>query len=118
MTFTYTPESVNDITRVRFHTGDTVSGENFLTDEEITMALSETGGWQGAVVACLKFIVTKLSSPDFRADWLQVSNTEARKGYEGLLREKRAEFGIAAVSASGQSVYRADSLQTDVPDGW
>lgn len=118
MPFSYRPELVNDIARVRFHIGDTVEGEHFLSDEEIGMALSDAGSWQPAVVVCLKAIIARLSKPDFRADWLQVSHAEARKGYETLLREKRAEFSIPAVSASGQSVYRADSLQTDVPEGW
>lgn len=118
MTFTYTPETPTDTTRVRFALGDVTDGENFLSDEEIGMALSESGSWQAAVISCIKTIIARLSRPDFRADWLQVSNAEARKGYETLLREKRAEYGIPAISARGQSVYRADSLQDDVPEGW
>lgn len=118
MPFNYRPELGDDIARVRFHIGDTVDGEHFLSDEEIGMALSDSGSWQSAVLVCIKAIIARLSRPDFRADWLQVSNAEARKGYETLLREKRAEYGIPAISARGQSVYRADSLQDDVPEGW
>lgn len=118
MTFTYTPAAPDDTTWVRFHIHDTVESESYLSDEEIGMALSNYGSVAAASIACIKSIIATLSKPDFRADWLQVSNAEARKGYETLLREKRAEFGIPAVSASGQSVYRADSLQTDVPEGW
>ena len=35
MTFTYTPSSVTDVTRVRFHIGDTVEATAIFSDEEI-----------------------------------------------------------------------------------
>lgn len=113
MTFTYTPATVNDVTRVRFHTSDTVEGENYLSDEEISMMLSESGSWQKAVIACLKYIIGRLSQPDFKADWLQVSNAEAIKGKTALLGMKRQEFGIPAITGGVQHVTRYDSAIDD-----
>jgi hypothetical protein len=118
MSFSYTPAAVNDLTRVRFHTGDTVETESWLSDEEINMLLAEEGTWQKATIAALKFIISKLSKPDFQADWLRVSNASAREGFVRLLNEKRAEFGIPAISSAAKPVYRSDSLQTEPPDSW
>jgi len=81
VTFTYTPSSTpSDLTRVRFHTGQTVEAESFLTDEDISMILAEEGTWQKAVIASIKFIMARLSQPNFKADWLQVDNKAARVG--------------------------------------
>jgi hypothetical protein len=116
MSFTYDPSSPDDLTRVRFHTGQTDEDESFLSDEDITFALAEKSSVGGAVVMCLQLIMSKLSRPDFKADWLQVSNGEARKGYQQMLVEKRREFGIAGISGSVVHVWRPDSLQTEAPD--
>jgi hypothetical protein len=116
MTFTFATDLSTDLALVRFHIGDTDSGGYFLADETITALLTKHGSVGGAVVASLKYIITQLSRPDFRADWLQVSNAEARKGYQALLAEKRGEFGLSAITASATHVYRADSDQTEAPD--
>lgn len=114
MTFTYTPGTPNDITRVRFSIGDTVEDTAILSDEEITFAVTEQGSWQGAVIACIRFIITKLSEPDFQADWLRVSASEARKSWERMLAEKKDEFGLGrSVSSSAVATYRVDSNQTE-----
>lgn len=119
MTFTYIPSSTpNDVTRVRFHTGQTVEAESFVSDEEIEMMLAESATWQEAVITVIKFIMARLSQPNFRADWLQIDHESARKGYAALLAQKASELGVPAITARGQSVYRADSDMTDVPGGW
>lgn len=119
MTFTYTPESPDDITRVRFHIGDTDSEAAIFTDEELSFIISEAGSWQAAVVSCIKSVIARVSKePDFKADWLQVDSSRALAGWTSLLAEKRQEFGIPAVSSSGKAVYRSDSLQEGPPDGW
>lgn len=116
MTFTYSPSATpSDLTRVRFHTGQTVEAESFLSDEEIAMMIAEESTWQKAVIAGLKFIIMKLSQPDFKADWLQVSHGTAIKGFQSLLAEKRREFGVPALSATAVHTYRADSLATEAP---
>lgn len=116
MTFTWLGTLATDLDKVRFHLGDTSSDGYWLPDETITALVASEGSVGGAVIAGLKYILTQLSRPDFRADWLQVSNAEARKGYEMLLSEKRREFGAAAISATVTHVYRADSLATAEPD--
>ena len=66
------------------------------------------------MIACLKYIITQLSSPDYKLDWMSVSNAEARKGFQSLLKNKAQEFGIslgASASASISLPYRADSYQ-------
>lgn len=116
MTFTFDTSLATDLALVRFHIGDTDTTAAWLTDETITALLTAKGSVGGAVVAGLQFIITQLSRPDFKADWLSVTNAEARKGYTALLAEKRREFGVAAITASATHVYRADSLATEEPD--
>lgn len=117
MTFSYDlSNGFNDVERVRFHTADTVSASAWLQDEEITALIAEKGGWQAAVIAGLRYIIMKLSQPDFKADWLQVSNAEARNGYAAMLDEKKAEFGLGGLVATVTHTYRADSAQTEEPD--
>lgn len=117
MTFTYTPSATpSDATRVRWHTGQTVEAESLLSDEEITMLLAEESTWQRATIAAIKFIIARLSQPNFKADWLQVDNASARKGYMDLLAEKRRELGVPAITAATVNTYRGDSLATESPN--
>jgi hypothetical protein len=117
MTFTYSPFTA-DKDRVRFHTGDTDSTRAWFTDEEITAIITEAGSWQSAVIACIQNIIARLSGePDFRADWLQVSQANALKSFRALLKDKARELGVALspVRASVGYVYRADSNQSQEP---
>lgn len=115
MTFTYDPANPDDVTRVRFALGDTVESTAIFTDEEITFVLSEAGSVGAAVVMCIRTIIAKLSEPDFQADWLRVSASEARKSWERMLSEKKREYGISTVIASATFTYRADSDAEDAP---
>lgn len=120
MTFTYTLSPVSDLTRVRFHTADTVEPAMF-TDEEINFVLAEKAGesvpWQATVIALLVNIIQKMSlTPDFGADWLSVNAADARKNLQQLLNQKRREFGIPAITATVVHRYRADSRADSVPD--
>jgi hypothetical protein len=116
MTFTYT-QPFNDVARVRFHLGDTDSTNARFTDEEITAIITEQGSWQKAVIACLENLIARLSStPDFRADWLQVSIGSALSGYDSLLKTKWREFGITRITADAVHPYRPDSGQNGPPD--
>jgi hypothetical protein len=119
MTFTYTPNSPNDITRVRFHIADTVESSAMYSDEEITFGIAEGGSYQQAVIILLQNLIARLSAePDFTADWLRVDNRRSVEGYRVLLQEKRRQFGISAVRARGKAVYRSDSGQTEAPEEW
>ena len=116
MTFTWDTTLSTNLALVRFHIGDTNSSGYWLTDETITALLTSESSVGGATIAALKYIIAQLSRPDFTADWLHVSNGEARKGYQAMLAEMRREFGVPAVSCSAVHVYRADSLATEEPD--
>ena len=114
MTFTFDASLADDVSLVRFHIGDTGNPGYYLEDETIQYWV--TAGTVGsAVIACIKYIITQLSQPDFKLDWMSVSNKEARAGFEKLLKDKSLEFGInlSGVTASStiSLTYRADSLQ-------
>jgi len=114
MTATFDTSLGNDVSLVRFHIGDTSTDGNYLEDETIQYWV-DAGTVGSAVIACLKYIITQLSSPDFKQDWLSVSNKEARQGFENLLKVKAQELGISlsgvTASATISLPYRADSDQ-------
>lgn len=114
MTFTYDPALNTNVSLVRFHIGDTNEDGAFLADETINYLVT-TYSVGEAVVRSIQYIITQLSQPDFKLDWLSVSNKEARAGYEKLLKEKAQEFGIRLSKLTPTSTisqpYRADSYQ-------
>jgi len=114
-TFTFDNTLATDLAKVRFHIGDVSSAGNYLWDETINALVTSEGSVGGAVVASIKFIITQLSSPDFKQDWMSVSNKEARAGFENLLKVKAQEFGVSVSNVTATSTislpYRADSDQ-------
>jgi len=113
-TFTFDNTLATDLALVRFHIGDTSSSGNYLWDQTITALLTSEGSVGGAVIASIRYIITQLSSPDFKLDWLSVSNKEARAGFELLLKQKSQELGVtsgATASSTINNAYRADSDQ-------
>ena len=123
MTFTYDPALSTNTSLVRFHIGDTSSDGAFLADETINYFVTNYSVGE-SVVRCIQYIITQLSQPDFKLDWMSVSNKEARAGYEKMLKEKAQEFGIRLSKLTPTSTisqtYRADSYQdsdTAVYDG-
>lgn len=117
MTFTYHPFDT-DRDRLRFHLGDTDPNAAKYQDEELDAIILEAGGWQAGVIMCIRNLLARMQGPDFRADWLQVSNLDAaRKAFERLLKDKEAEFGLGGGMQTGAvHVYRADSAQRSAPD--
>ena len=113
MTFSFGSDLTDDIDFVRFEIGDTTEGQNFLSDELITSLVATTGSTETAVIKGLKYIITQLSKPDFKADWLSVSNAEARKGYQAMLTEKKQEYGLGGITAGVTYTYRVDSDMED-----
>ena len=116
MAFTYTEDLTVDRDFVRFHTGDTDSASSFLSDAIITSLLATQTSKQAAVIAGVRYIITKLSTPNFHADWLSVDNSEAIKGYQFMLDQKKQEFGLGGLTAGVVHTYREDSAQTEEPD--
>lgn len=117
-TFTFDNTLSTDLAKVRFHIGDTSSAGNYLWDETITALVTSEGSVEDAAIACIRYIITQLSIPDFKLDWLSVSNKEARAGFEKLLKDKASEFEInltrgISISSSMSNVTRADSYQDE-----
>ncbi len=113
-TFTYDNTLATDLALVRFHIGDTNTNGNYLFDETINALVTSEGSVGGASIAAIKYIITQLSSPDFKQDWMSVSNEKARMGFEKLLKLKAQEFGISlgvTATATISLPYRADSDQ-------
>jgi hypothetical protein len=108
MTATFDPALGNSISKVRFHVGDTDVNNAMLQDETITALLVSQGTIEKAVIAILLHLISEMSRPNFRADWLQVDHDSALKGLRDLLAEKRAEFGIPALTAFLKTVERVD----------
>lgn len=119
MTFTYNLTSPDDITRVRFHLGDTTEATAIFSDEEITFVISEAGTWQKAVIACIRSVMARLAAePDMQADWLKIDWRRSADNWKLLLSEKAQEFGIskARASSGGHHAYRVDGLVKTEPD--
>ncbi len=115
MGFSYDINLTNDSDMVRFHIGDTDDNGNYLEDETIIALIASEGSVGGAVIACIKYIMSQLSSPNFKLDWLTVSNEQAREGFEKILDDKAQQFGISksgmVASSSIGLPSRADSFQ-------
>ncbi len=82
--------------------------------KRFTALVASEGSVGGAVIASIRYIISQLSSPDFKLDWLSVSNKEARAGFELLLKQKAQELGVslgATASSTINNAYRADSDQ-------
>lgn len=106
-----------DMTRVRFHTGDTDVSAPMFEDAEINAVITEAGTWKLAVIALLESLIARLAStPNFTADWLRVDNASAIKAFEALIVRKRREFGIKAITSGITYQYRPDSGQSEAPD--
>jgi hypothetical protein len=113
MTYSFDASLGDDVSLVRFHIGDNSVDGYYLEDETIQYFV-DAGSVGSAVIACIKYIISQLSKPDFRLDWMSVSNMEAaRRGFEKLLNEKVTEFGLPLYTASAtiSQPYRADSKQ-------
>lgn len=119
MTFTYDLSTPNDITRVRFHTGDTIEEVAISSDEQINFVISEYGTWQKAVIACIRHAIARLATePDMQADWLKIDWRRSADNWQTLLNEKAQEFGVgkARASSGGHHAYRPDGLKKTEPD--
>lgn len=116
MAFTYTENLSIPRDFVRFYTGDVIESQSFLSDEIIASLITAEGSQEAAVIAGLQYILTRLSQPDFRADWLEVDYATARTGYEQALVEMMRKFGVSSLVVDGVNTYRADSAATTPPD--
>ena len=116
MTFTFDPSLPTDIDLVRFHIGDTNATDGHYLENETINYFVTNEGVNNAVILCIKYIITQLSTPNFVQDWLEVDVEKARKGYENLLKIKADELDIALSTLTATSTVknptRADSYQS------
>lgn len=120
MTFTYSVPFASDLDRMRFHLGDIDSTAPRQSDEELTAVLTLEGveTWQQGVLVAITGMISRLTTPNFKADWLQVDVKSARDGYWQLLEMKRTEFGLSAsIVATVKHVSRADLPPRTSDDG-
>jgi hypothetical protein len=113
MTYSFDPTLSDDVSLVRFHIGDN-SEDGYFVDDETIQYWVDAGTVSSAVIACIRYILSQLSRPNFSLDWMSVSGMqEARKGYEALLLQKSAELGQVIITATAtiSHPYRLDSLQ-------
>jgi hypothetical protein len=110
--FTFDNTLSTDLAKVRFEIGDVNYEGHYLEDETINYFLTTSIGQ--AVVSCLDHIITQLSIPDFKLDWMSVSNAEARKAFENMLKMKSQKYGISSGVSMKSAVsfpHRADSYE-------
>jgi hypothetical protein len=114
MTFTFDNTLSTDLALVRFHIGDTSTDGHYLEDETISYFVTNYD-LGTAVIRCIQYIITQLSQPNFRLDWLSVDNGTAIAGFKDLLKQKAAELGVSPSGVTASSTislpYRADSYQ-------
>jgi hypothetical protein len=123
MTYSFDPSMATDVDIVRFKIGDNHDEGHYLENETIQYYIT-AGSVGSAVVACIKYIITQLSTPDFRQDWNSVTFASARAGYETLLKQMQQEYGISSITATCtiKHAHRADSYENvdgvyTAPDG-
>ena len=94
------PETVSDITRVRYHIQDTDATNVRFQDEEIQFVLAENDGdVASAVLSLLNAELAKLATqPDFTADWLKVERRYQIEALKALLARKAGELEPSVVS--------------------
>jgi hypothetical protein len=115
MSFSFDPSLGDSVSWVRFMIGDTDSNGYYLQDESIQYWIT-AGSKEQAVIDCIENIIAQLSTPTTKLDWLSVDYSQARAGYEELLKRMKQKLGKTNGVTFGQvthTPYRADSKQTD-----
>lgn len=116
MSFSYDVSLADNVSLVRFHIGDTEVDGYFLDDETISYWNTELGDANKTVIYCIEYIISQLSQPNFRLDWMRVDSEAAAASYRELLELKRQELGVPLGGTNPVMdvgyPYRADSNQS------
>jgi len=107
MAKTFDASLPTDRDTVRLKAGDTDTTAMFLQDETIDALLVANSDSIGlTAIACVNYIITQLSRPDYRVDWLSVSQqAAAADSYRAVRRQLEQEFGVGAGRVSSTSSY-------------
>lgn len=111
MSFSFQSTLADDVSWVRFMVGDTDSNGYYLHDESIQYFI-DAGSKEQAVIDCIENIIAQLSAPTTKLDWLSVDYSQARAGYEALLKRMKQKFGKrngVAFTQVTYNPYRQDS---------
>ncbi len=128
MTFTYTPGTPDDITRLRSRVGDrtqvtetgvSATESGIRSDEEIQMWIDSEGSWERASIVWVQSVLLEIDQePDSTADWLEVDLASARLSYFNMLEELKEWLDVPNKSVQNRTattvkLWRSDTLQSD-----
>lgn len=123
MTVTYDGDLSTDLEKLRFYTGDTVSGSgprpgdrNF-TDAELNPLITLEGSWEKAVAAVFEALTAEWASqPDIRVGPRSESRSQPAKEFRKKAEEWRAAYGGGLTARMiSVGVNRADGYSVDIP---
>ena len=128
MTFTYTPATPDDITRLRSRVGDRTEltdddgaglGTGIRSDEEIEMWIDSEGSWERACIVWVQSVLLEIDQePDSIAGWLKVDLASARVSYFNMLDELKEWLDVPNAATQNRTavtvkLWRSDTLQSD-----
>lgn len=111
MTWTYTPETGDDISRVRLLIGDTNPDDEQMQDEEIQMLLDTEGGVQVAAQKAAFALAAKYARlTDKWVGDLKILASQRARRYQELYQELKTALASGALYAvpTAGGVYVAD----------
>jgi hypothetical protein len=101
VTFSFNPSLPTNRDKVRLRLGDTNAEQKIFEDETIDALLVSNGQSVGkTLIECAKHVIALLSRPDYTADWLKVSHSEARQSWLRLLAQFESEYSVDTKSIS------------------
>ena len=115
MSFSFHANLEDDISWVRFHIADTDSSGYYMDDESIQYFITDDSKEQ-AVIDCIENIIAQLSAPTTKLDWLSVDYSQARAGYEALLKRMKQKLGKrngVSFTQVTHTPWRQDSKKED-----
>lgn len=111
MTFHFDPTLSDTVSVIRMHIGDTDPYKVAIQDEMIDALYALNGSDPNqlgvTVIQCLKYLQALVARPDFKADWLTITNKDAYARYGQQIRVKQAELGVQ--TSTTRRFYRYDS---------
>lgn len=121
MSFTYSTDLLDDISRVRFWLRDTVvnsgplPGDANFDDLELTELISLEGDWRRAVAAGFEALASAwLRHPTFNSGDLSINRSDIAKGYQTQATDWRKRYGTTAgASVTVGTFTRVDGYSDD-----
>lgn len=121
-TFSYEPLHRGDLDRIRFHIGDTISGDGplpddgNLQDDEIVSILAVEGHWGRAVAACFERLSAAWRKyPNLDADQFGLSRSHISRGFAEDAAVWRKTYGYPGdpVREASNRAYSTGFIRVD-----